>query len=239
MESWSVGFDGDSDVERHAGITETEAALAGQKPVRVRMVSDYICPWCYVGLKRVEQLDEEVGIELDVSAYDLRPGTPPEGLPRREAYSGRTYPPGYIENLIALAREAGIDMKRPDLIPNTHKAHEATEFARENGRLHAFHSAVFSAYFEHEQNIGDVDVLCDIAGGCGLNPDALRAALDDERYVSAVDQQMEWGRAVGVSGVPTFVFNEKFALSGAQDYLVFRSLADRIARAEITGEDGG
>lgn len=236
MESWSVGYDGDSDVERHAGVAEPEPQEE-RAPVRVRMVSDYICPWCYIGLKRVEQLDREVGIELDVCAYDLRPGIPPEGLPRKEAYAGRSYPPGYIENLLQMARESGIDMKRPDLIPNTHKAHEATEFARERGRLHEFHAAVFAAYFEHERNIGDVEVLCEIATGCGLDAEALRETLAAGRYAAAVDEQMRWGRAVGVSGVPTFVFNERFALSGAQDYLVFKSLADRIARGALSGED--
>jgi predicted DsbA family dithiol-disulfide isomerase len=235
MESWSVGFDGDSDVERHAGMAETAAPQ--REAIRIRMVSDYICPWCYVGLKRVEQLDREVGSELDVCAYDLRPGTPPEGIPRKEAYASRRYPPGYIENLLQVARDSGIDMKRPSLIPNTHKSHEATEFAREHGDLHRFHAAVFAAYFEDERNIGDVDVLCEIGAACGLDSEVLREALTDGRYVRAVDDQIEWGRTVGVSGVPTFVFNEKFALSGAQDYDVFQSLAQRIARGALKAED--
>lgn len=235
MESWSVGFDGDKDVERHSGMTET--AAPERESIRVRMVSDYICPWCYVGLKRVEQLDREVGIELDFGAYDLRPGTPPEGIPRKEASASRRYPPGYIENLLQVARDSGIDMKRPDLIPNTHKAHEATEFAREHGDVHRFHAAVFAAYFEQERNIGDVDVLCEIGAACDLDADGLREALADGRYAEAVDEQMAWGRAVGVTGVPTFVFNEKFALSGAQDYNVFQSLAERIARGALNAED--
>lgn len=235
MESWSVGFGGDADVERHAGMTET--AAPEREAIRVRMVSDYICPWCYVGLKRVEQLDREVGIELHVCAYDLRPGTPPGGIPRKEAYASRRYPPGYVENLLRVARDSGIDMKRPDLIPNTHKAHEATEFAREYGGIHCFHAAVFAAYFEDERNIGDIDVLCEIGASCELDSAALREALTDGRYAEAVDEQMNWGRAVGVSGVPTFVFNERFALSGAQDYAVFQSLAERIARGALKVEE--
>lgn len=235
MESWSVGFDGDSDVEQHAGMTE--ANVPSGEPIRIRMVSDYICPWCYVGLKRVEQLDREVGIKLDFCAYDLRPGTPAEGIPRKEASASRRYPPGYIENLLQVARDSGIEMKRPDLIPNTHKAHEATEFAREHGDVHRFHGAVFAAYFEEERNIGDVDVLCEVGAACDLDTAQLREALADGRYVQTVDEQMQWGRAVGVTGVPTFVFNEKFALSGAQDYNVFQSLAGRIAQGALNAED--
>ncbi|MFQ5474003.1 MAG: hypothetical protein ACE5FA_14125, partial [Dehalococcoidia bacterium] len=65
---------------------------------------------------RVERLQQEVDVELDIFAYDLKPGLPAEGISRKEAYSGRSYPPGYIDNLIQTANDAGIDMKRPPLI---------------------------------------------------------------------------------------------------------------------------
>ena len=186
---------------------------------------------------RVERLQQEVELELDIVAYDLKPGLPPEGLARKDASAGKTYPPGYIDNLIQTANDAGIDMKRPPLIPNTRKAHEATEFARESDRLQAFHRAVFHAYFEEEQNIGEINVLCEIGVASGLDSDGLRAALDDGRYAPVVEEQMQWGRAVGVTGVPTFIFNEKFALVGAQDYNVFSDLAARIARGALKSED--
>ncbi len=188
---------------------------------------------------RVERLQEEVDLELDIFAYDLKPGLPPEGVSRKDASSGRSYPPGYIDNLIQTANDAGIDMKRPPLIPNTHKAHQATEFARENGQLQPFHRALFHAYFEAERNIGDIDVLCDIGTGSGLNADELRSALEDGRYAPTVESQMEWGRSAGVTGVPTYIFNEKFALVGAQDYTVFSDLAARIARGALKSEDSG
>ncbi|MCH8814653.1 MAG: DsbA family protein [Chloroflexi bacterium] len=186
---------------------------------------------------RVERLQEEVELELDIFAYDLKPGLPPEGISRKDASPGRSYPPGYIDNLIQTANDAGIEMKRPPLIPNTRKAHEATEFARENGQLQQFHRAMFHAYFEEERNIGDIDVLCDIGAGNGLDAEMLRAALEDGRYASMVEEQIEWGRAAGVTGVPTYIFNEKFALVGAQDYTVFSDLAARIARGALKSED--
>ena len=154
MESWVVGFDGDTDVERHSGAVEaaTEEDLtpgAGQAPpLRVRLISDYICPWCYIGLARLEQLMDEFAIEFDVSAYELRPGLPPEGLLREKLQANRVYPPGYLDNMRQTAREAAIEMKRPPLVPNTRRAHEATEFAKEAGRLLPFHRAVFRAYWE-------------------------------------------------------------------------------------------
>ena len=172
----------------------------------------------------------EFDVDFDVCAFDLKPGIPPEGLSREQAYAGRVYPSGYIDSMIQTARDAGIDMKRPPIIPNTRKAHEATEFARDAGRLLPFHRAVFTAYWEREENIGDVGVLCRIGADAGLDPDALREALSDGRYTTEVEEQIGWTRAAGITGVPTFIFEEKFALVGAQEYGVFRDVAKRVIR---------
>ena len=233
MESWAVGFEGDDDVERHAGIG-TEAPA---KPrLHVRMVSDYICPWCFVGLARIERLGEEFDLDLQACAYNLRPGVPPDGLPRDEAYRGRQFPEGYRERLRQTAREAGIEMISPPVVANTFKAHEATEFAAENGRLRPFHRAVFEAYWERGENIGDIDVLCRIAEGCALDAEALRQALAEDRYAGRVEEQMAWARAAGLGGVPTFIFEGKFALVGAQDYELFADVARRIHSGALKAE---
>ena len=185
---------------------------------------------------RVERLREEFEIEFDVCAYDLKPGLPPEGMSREQAYAGRVYPSGYIENLLQMARDSGIDMKRPPVIPNTRKAHEATEFAREHDKLLDFHRAVFHAYWVEEQDIGDVGVLCRVAAACGLDAEALRSALADGRFASRVQEQMDWSREAGVTSVPTVIFNGRFAVVGAQDYAVFRDVASRIASGKLRAE---
>src|SRR3989475_8359743 len=186
MESWVVGFDGDADTERHPGAVEaaTPSQSNQQSPLHVRLISDYICPWCYIGLARLERLMDEFAIEFDVSAYELRPGLPPEGLPRDKLQANRVYPPGYLDNMRQTAREAGIEMKRPSLVPNTRRAHEATEFAKEAGRLLPFPRAVFRAYWEAEKNIGDTEVLCRIGAECNLDAAELRAALEAGRFAA-------------------------------------------------------
>ncbi len=239
MESWCVGYEGNEDVERHAGIEaerQGEGPGPGRPSLRLTVVSDYICPWCYIGFTRLERLRDEFDIELDACAYDLRPGTPPEGISRAEASRGRVYPPGYIENLLQTAIDSGIDMKRPALIPNTRLAHEATEFAKEHGRLWEVHRALFAAYFEDERDLGSVDVVCEACAGAGLDADALREALSKHRYAGEVQRQMEWSRENGVTGVPTVVFNNRFSLVGAQDYDVFRDVAARVVK--LTAESG-
>lgn len=134
-------------------------------------------------------------------------------------------------------------MIKPPVVANTFKAHEATEFAKEQGRLMPFHRAVFSAYWEKGDNIGREDVLCRIAGECGMDGEELRPALADGRYRQRVEEQMEWARTAGVSGVPTFVFfaggesaageNRMFALVGAQEYAVFADVARRIENGAL------
>ena len=84
---------------------------------------------------RVERLSEEFDVEFEAFAFELRPGIPPEGMAREEASRGRVYPPGYLDNMRQMAADSGIDMKRPAIIPNTRKAHEATEFAKDGGAL--------------------------------------------------------------------------------------------------------
>jgi predicted DsbA family dithiol-disulfide isomerase len=239
MESWVVGFDGDADVERHSGAAEAVILSETKQDslLHIRVISDYICPWCYIGLTRVERLMNEFAVEFDVGAYELRPGLPPEGLPRDQVYANRVYPPGYLDNMRQTAREAGIEMKRPALIPNTRKAHEATEFAKEAGRLLPFHRAVFRAYWEDEGNIGDVEVLCRIGAECGLEAAELRAALADGRYAASIDEQIDWTRPAGITGVPTFVFEDKFSVVGAQEYEVFRDIARRIVDGKVNTRD--
>ena len=175
-------------------------------------------------------------MEFDACAFDLRPGLPPQGLPREEAYRDRSYPPGYFENLRRIAADAGIQMQRPPVVANTRKAHEATEFARDAGRLLEFQRAVFHACWEEGENISEPEVLCRLAAGCGLDPDDLRQALSEGRHAGRVEEQLAWSRAVGISGVPTFIFNDKFAVVGAQEYDVFRDIADRIAQGKLKGE---
>lgn len=234
MESWSVGYEGDDDVERHTGMHDARPAAPEKPPLHITVVSDYICPWCYVGLTRLERLRDDFDITLTACAFDLRPGIPPEGIPRSEASKGRTYPPGYVDNLRQTAREAGIDMKRPPLVPNTRKAHEATEFVSEmGGNVWAVHRALFRAYFEEEQNIGDTDVVVATCAAVGVDADALRAVLDDGRYREEIERQMQWSRAQGIGGVPTVIFNMRFALTGAQDYEAYKHIASRIASSEV------
>ncbi|MGQ9571749.1 MAG: DsbA family oxidoreductase [Dehalococcoidia bacterium] len=181
-----------------------------------------------MGLVRVEQLGRGFALAVEFWPFDLRPDLPPEGLPRDVAYSSTRLTPEYVQCLRQMAEEADIRLAVPPLVANTRKAHEATEFAKEQGAGHALSRAVFAAYWEEEENIGQIDTLCRLAQECGLDGQALRQALESGRYAQRVQEQMEWTRRQGIMGVPTIIFDGSYALKGAQSYDVFKSVAERI-----------
>ena len=199
--------------------------------VRVTVVSDYICPWCYVGLARAERLEREFAIEVIWHPYELHPEIPPEGrdVGMRAA--------GYYDRLRPLFAEAGLAFEPPTRVPNSHAALEAAEFAREHGAFESYHRALFEAYFSRGRDLGDVSVLAGLASECGLDGSALTEALESKRYASLVDQRSEEARGMGVTGTPTFVFEDgerRFALVGAQDYNVFADVTRRMGAEKRT-----
>ncbi len=242
MDSWSLGFD-EKDAEAYAGLGPerpwTPAATSGgpqaaagetlgRGRLRVRIIADYICPWCYIGQARVERLAAEMALLLEPWPYELMPQLPPGGLPR-ELVLGRRYPRQYYERLREQARQEGIPMVVPERLYNTHLAHEAELFAEAAGKGWELHRALYRAYWTEGQDIGDRDVLCRLAEACGLDADALERALTEGTYREAVDRRQAWGRRQGIAGVPTFIFGHGlFALVGAQEYQVFQDVARRL-----------
>lgn len=155
----------------------------------------------------------------------LDPSTPPEGKPRRP-YTTTGDGPTPIE---ARAETLGIRFARGRTwTSNSHLALEAAEFVAEQADGHAFHRAMFKAYFEGLADIGSLDTILDAAASAGVDADALREALETGRYRRQVDDGIHWAQSIGVSGVPTFVFNDRYGVVGAQEYPVFQSMMERL-----------
>ncbi|MEX1254054.1 MAG: DsbA family oxidoreductase [Dehalococcoidia bacterium] len=208
--------------------------------VRVTVVSDYICPWCYVGMARVERLQREFEIDVEWRPFELHPEIPPEGIARGERPPSPQRVAMY-EQLRGLAQEAGLPFERPGRVPNSHRALEAAEFAREHGAFDAYHHALFDAFFGQGRDIGDIDVLAEIAASNGLDPRALREALETQRYAALVDERTAEARASGVTGTPTVIFEEgerRFPVAGAQDYAVFEHIAQRFGAVRRSANEG-
>lgn len=175
----------------------------------------------------VERLKAEHGAEVEWRPFYLRPDTPPEGmeLPAhlRARYAGTS------ERLRQMARANGMEMVTPSRIPNTRLAHEATEYARERGKGEAFHRIVFRKYYGEGQDIGRWEVLRAAAQEAGLNADEMQRLVEAGRYTAAVKEQVEEAYALGITGVPTYVLNDRYAIVGAQPYEVFEQALERLA----------
>ncbi len=211
--------------------------------LRIRIVaySDYVCPWCYIGHQRIEQLRAEFPVDVEWRPFELHPETPRTGASMVGRLGNEERVRAYAGRIIGIAEESGIPMHMPKAVAKSHRALEAAEFAREHGGFDALHPALFRAYFEERRDIGDIDVLCEIARERGVDDQGLRQAFADETYAPLVDHVTAGAREDEVLSTPTFIFSGGFRLVGAQDYDVFasvtRRLLERIADGRVTIKD--
>ncbi len=175
----------------------------------------------------VERLRKEYDVEVRHAPYLLDPSTPPEGKPRKPM----TRPDDPPTEMELRAERLGIRFTRGRTwTSNTLLAHQGSEFAFEHGRDWEYTRAMFKAYFEDLRDIGTVDEVVAVGESAGLDAAALREALEQGTYRDRVIEGIRWTREIGVSGVPTYVFAEKYAIVGAQDYNVFESIIQRLGK---------
>ncbi len=182
----------------------------------------------------VERFQSEYPVDVRWAPYLLDPTIPAEGKPRTPQTSADT-PKSHLEEM---ADARGLTFTRGrSFTPNTHLALETVEFAYDHDQhSDGFHRALFKANFEQFDNLGDADQLVRIAGDHGIDGDELRQALDSGQYREQVDEQIQWARNVGVTGIPTFIFDYKYAMVGAQEYPAFQSMIERVTKLS-EGED--
>lgn len=171
----------------------------------------------------VERLQPAYNLDVQFAPFLLDPTTPPEGKPRRQMTAPDDPPTPLEERAAAL----GIRFTRGRTwSSNTHLAHEAAALASElgNGTENRFHRAMLRAYFEDLVDIGALDEVVRIGAEAGLPADELRAALTSGRYRDQVDEQLQWAQQVGVTAVPTFVLDGRYALVGAHEGHVFEDV---------------
>ena len=196
--------------------------------LHITAYSDYVCPWCYIGLQRIERLQREFPVEVEWRPFELHPETPRTGADLRGRLGNSARAAAYTNNILALARDSELPMRMPMVVANSHLSLEAAEFAREHGGFGAYHRALFRAYFEDARDIGDAEVLCELARSCGVDDQGLRQALADGRYAAAIDRITAEAREAEVLSTPTFMYEGGFQLVGAQDYEVFASVTARL-----------
>lgn len=208
-----------SNTIRHGSRALPPAAL------RVEVIADLACPFCYLGKRHLDEALRAVKGPVDVSWYpfQLNPDIPPEGLPfdeyvtRRFGAADRLRP--VLDGLVAAGRDDGIDFRfdRIALVPNTLAAHQVMLLAAERGNSQsALAESLMHAFFEKGENIGDRDVLVDIAGEQGMKADDTVRAIGEDRSRQIVLTREAKVRASGLSGVPGYLLNRRLLVVGAQ-----------------------
>lgn len=214
----------------------------------IEIFSDTVCPWCFIGKRRLERalaMRPDIAVEIRWRAFQLNPWMPPEGMERAaylQAKFGAQDATRIYDNIrrVGAAEDIAFRFDRIPRTPNTLDSHRLIRHAEGVGRQNDVVEALFAAYFLDGRDIGDIGVLTEIAAAAGLAPDAARAFLEGDAERDAVRAEDMRARQMGIQGVPCFVLDRSYAVSGAQEPEYFLPLFDlvRNGRAEAVAADG-
>lgn len=218
--------------------------------VTIDIVSDVVCPWCYLGKARLElaiaEVQDEIGVDVNWRPYRLNPDIPPEGVDQKaylEAKLGgaEAVARGH-EMLTQLGAEVGIhyDFAAIKIGPNTLDAHRLLHWAGVEGReiQDRVATALFKANFEEGRNIGDHAVLADIAEASGMDRKLVENLLATDADKDTVIGEIDAAQQMGVNGVPFFIVDGQYAISGAQTPDVLSNALREIAQLKAEARKG-
>ncbi len=215
--------------------------MSDNQPVRIDVVSDVVCPWCFIGKHRLEaalKLKPDIPVEVHWRPYFLNDWIPREGIARDEYLTTKFGSPerykDIAQRVAAAAAAEGLTyasdkMKRQ---PNTLDCHRLIRWAERIGKAAEMKQKLMDLYFTAGADLTDRETLVAAAADVGLNADEVRAGLASDEDVAQIENEAQAAKEAGIQGVPMFIFGGKFAVSGAQapEYL-----AEAIARVAQGG----
>ncbi len=191
-----------------------------QNRIKIIVYSDYICPFCHIGFHRIEELKKDFPVDVEVRPFELHPETPKEGL----GYDQLPFDPAYLamalKSVKRLAAEGNIKFNVPSRMPNSHHALSIAEYAKIKGKFDAYHALIFEKYWIEDKDIGNLDVLLDLAASIGLDRQEIRTFLDSDEPRKMLNHHFAGAQKYGITGVPAFIISRTL-ISGAQPYVVF------------------
>lgn len=214
--------------------------------MQIDIVSDTICPWCFIGKRRLDRALEQIPqipFEVQWRPYRLDPAVPKQGVNRKEYLRAKFGEGPDVaargETLRELGRSEGVAFafERIAVTPNTTDSHRLIRWAGSAGVQDAVVEGLFAAYFEEGRDIGDAETLEWIAGQAGMDADLVRTLLADDTDKGLVEREDALAHRMGISGVPTFIFANKYLVSGAQETGAILSIIHKItSEAEPAAE---
>jgi predicted DsbA family dithiol-disulfide isomerase len=201
-----------------------------KKKIRIDVVSDIVCPWCYIGKRRLEKAIDELSADFDVEVeyhpFELNPALPQSGTPAKEylmeKFGGEDRYDQITGRVSQVAADDGLhfDFEKQRVSPNTRKAHVLVALASAHGRQQLLVEALFKAYFTDGIDLSDDNNLKLIATSVGLPEEEVAMALADPNALTAIESEEKEMYKLGISGVPFYIINKKFGISGAQPYRI-------------------
>ena len=213
--------------------------------VKLDIISDPICPWCYIGktlLDRALEAEPEHPFEIEWHPFQLNPDMPLEGMDRRAYLEGKF---GGKEQAVKVygqidqhARDVGLELDLGAIkrTPNTLNAHRLIHWAGIEQRQSMVMSALFRAYFKEGRDIGEVEVLADLADTCGMDAALVQRLLATDEDLEGIREKDAGFRKMGVNSVPTFIIAGQHAVPGAQSVEVWRNVITDI-KSQIEAEE--
>lgn len=206
-------------------------------PIKVDIWSDVQCPWCYIGKRKFEAGVATAGIpvEIEYHSFELAPdtpvdfdGTPADYLAQRKGLP-RDQVDQMLERVTGIAQSVGLDYDYDHMHQtNTVISHELVHFAKSKGRQLDMTERLFEAYFLNGEHVGRIPDLVDIAESIGFDRDEVHEALESHRYLADVKADVALAGEYGIQGVPFFVIDGKYGVSGAQEAATFANVLTQV-----------
>ena len=212
--------------------------MSGQQPLRINVVSDVVCPWCFIGKRRLEKALAltDVPVEVHWHPYFLNDWIPREGISRNDYLTTKFGSPErykeIAQRVTAAAAAEGLDYaaERLSRQPNTTDAHRLIRWAGGIGKSAEMKQKLMDLYFTEGADLTNRAVLVQAAADIGLDPEDVREALASDTDVEEVTRQAQSAKEAGIEGVPTFIFGGRYAVSGAQAPEHLAQMIERVAQ---------
>ncbi len=206
--------------------------------MHIRIISDSICPWCFIGKRRLERAlsaRPNLGSKIEWLPFQLNPNTPITGLDREFYLRAKFGTDEQVKKMLEKLRVTGLKDNIPFLfhkikkVPNTLLSHRLINWSHQFGMQNKVVEQIFLSYFRDGKDIGDINVLIDISEASGLNHQETKIHLSCREEYSDTSKKIDEARRLGITAVPCFIFNGQYALYGAHEpetlYKVFDLLA--------------
>jgi predicted DsbA family dithiol-disulfide isomerase len=204
--------------------------------VKIKIYSDYVCPFCLLAKKPLEEAIEGKDVEIEWMPYELRP-YPNKTLKPEEHYLQSTWK----QSVFPMAEQMGIDIVLPSVSPqpHTHLAFEGYQYAKEQGKGNEYNDRMLRAFFQDDQDIGDSEILTRLAGEIGLDKKEYQEALETRKYKEAHQKALQHAyKEAGVTAVPTFVIGDTKVAGIRSKEMLEQIINDEISRQKPDFPEG-